>query len=151
MYWRKCGWTMMAGFHGIDMSPQSIAPFCPWIGTALAMRCLWAALRAQLEATPPGEAGPDYQGCVGLLRGVQEKYPELRAQDSFLNLQRNLTDTEQRIALARSYFNDIATYYNTRLERVPDRFLRGLAGIKPRTLMAAADFERASVSVDLAS
>jgi hypothetical protein len=109
-----------------------------------------AALRTQMEATPPGAAGPDYRACAGLLRTVQEKYPQLRAQDSFLNLQRNLTDTEQRIALARGYFNDIATYYNTRLQRIPDRFVRGLARLRPQTLMAANDFERATLTVDLA-
>jgi len=108
-------------------------------------------LRTQMEATPPGVAGPDYHACTRLLMAVWEKYPQLRARDSFLSLQKNLADTEQRIALARGYFNDIATYYNTRLERVPDRFLRGLAGLKPRALMMADDFERAVVPVNLAS
>ncbi len=109
-----------------------------------------AALRTQMEATPPGVTGPDYRACAKLLLAVQEKYPQLRAQDAFLSLHRNLTETEQRIALARGYFNDIATYYNTRLERVPDRFVRGLAALEPRVLMAANDFERAEVSVNLA-
>lgn len=109
-----------------------------------------AALRTQMEATPPGVAGPDYQACAKLLLAVQEKYPQLRAQDSFLRLQKNLVDTEQRIALARGYFNDIATCYNTRLQRIPERFLRGLARLRPQTLMAANDFERAAVTVTLA-
>jgi len=110
-----------------------------------------AVLRAQTEATPPGVPGPDYRACARVLLAVQEKYPQLKAQYSFLSLQRNLADTEQRIALARGYFNDIATYYNTRLERIPDRFVRGFAALKPRTLMSANDFERAPVPVDLAS
>ncbi len=57
-------------------------------------------------------------------------------------MQKNLIDTEQRIALARGYFNDIATQYNTRLEIVPERYVAGLAAMKPQTLMAANDFER---------
>jgi len=109
-----------------------------------------AALRAQLEATPPGVAGPNFHACTRLLRAVEEKYPQLRAQDSFLGLQRHLTDTEQRIALARGYFNDIATYYNTRLERIPDRFVRPLARLCPQPLLAANDFERASLPIALA-
>jgi hypothetical protein len=109
-----------------------------------------AALRTQMEATPPGVAGPDYRACSRLIATLQERYPKLKAQDSFLSLQRNLADTEQRIALARGYFNDIATCYNTRLERVPDRFLRGLAALKPQALMAANDFARAPLLVDLA-
>jgi hypothetical protein len=110
-----------------------------------------AALRTQMEATPPGVAGPDYRACTRFVATLLERYPKLKAQDSFLNLQKNLADTEQRIALARGYFNDIVTYYNTRLERVPDRFIRGLARLKPQTLMAANDFERAPVPVDLIS
>ena len=64
-------------------------------------------------------------------------------------LQKNLVDTEQRIALARGYFNDIATHYNTRLEIIPERFVARLAGMKPQALMAANDFERAAVKVTL--
>lgn len=107
-----------------------------------------ASLRGQLSATPPGEPGPDPQAVLPAVRAIAERYPELKAQESFLKLQEGLTETEQRIALARAYFNEIATFYNTRLEVVPDRFLAAMGTFKPRTLMAAADFERAPVTVD---
>jgi len=110
-----------------------------------------AGLRSQLEATPPGVEGPDYRACGTALLAIQERYPELKAQESFANLQKNLIDTEQRIALARGYFNEIATFYNTRLEVVPDRFIAALGGLKPQPLMAANDFERAPVEVNLAA
>ena len=106
-----------------------------------------ATLRAQMTATPPGVAGPDYQSCARTAVILSERYPELTAQESFLSLQRSLVDTEQRIALARGYFNEIATYYNTRLEVVPDRFMAALAGMRVEPLMAANDFERAPVAV----
>jgi hypothetical protein len=70
--------------------------------------------------------------------------------DLFLKLQRELTGTGERIAMARDYYNDIATFYNTRLEIVPDRFVAAIAGCKPRQLMGASDFERAPVKVTLA-
>jgi hypothetical protein len=107
-------------------------------------------LRNQAEATPPGSAGPDFKGMTPLLRAVVERYPELKASESFLKLQQALTDTEQRIALARDYFNDIATFYNTRLTIIPDRFVGTIARLHPSTLMGAADFERAPVQVKLA-
>ena len=66
-----------------------------------------------------------------------------------LALQKNLIDTEQRIALARGYFNDIATHYNTRLEIVPEKFVAWLGAMQPQTLMAANEFERAALPVDL--
>lgn len=109
-----------------------------------------ATLRAQMTATPPGEAGADYSGITPLLIAIEERYPELKSDESFLNLQRNLIDTEQRIALARGYFNEIASFYNVRLEVVPDRFLAAIAGMKPQELLLAESFERQPVSVTFA-
>jgi hypothetical protein len=115
------------------------------------VQTLIAELRAQAEATPPGERGGDFRGVSPLLKAVAEHYPELKASQSFLYLQQQLSETEQRIALARDYYNDIATFYNTRLEVIPDRFVALIAGLHPRTLMGAADFERAPVQVKLAA
>ena len=109
-----------------------------------------AALRAQRTATPPGEAGPDYHAVSGHLIALAESYPALKADTAFLKLQRELIDTEQRIALARGYYNEIATHYNTKLEVVPDRFVAALGRFEPRPLLSAGDFERAAVKVDLA-
>jgi len=109
-----------------------------------------AALRNQLAATPPGVSGPDFSGCVPALRAVVEAYPNLKSDTAFLALQRQLAETEQRIALARAYFNDIATFFNTRLEIVPDRWLAVLGRMRPQALLAATDFERAPVPIKLA-
>lgn len=107
-----------------------------------------AAARAQALATPPGIDGPDYQGLARSLRAVGERYPELNAAPAFRRLHDELVQTEQRIALARSYYNDIATHFATRLEQVPDRWVAALGRMQPRPLLGAADFERAAVSVD---
>jgi hypothetical protein len=107
-----------------------------------------AALRNQLVATPPGVAGPDHGAVSNTVIGIAERYPELKANESFLAFQKTLSDTEQRIALARSYFNEIATHYNTRLEIVPERYVAQLGAMKPQLLMVANEFERAPVTVD---
>lgn len=106
-------------------------------------------LRSQIDATPLGKEGADYKGISTMLSAVVEKYPDLKASESFLKLHEALIDTEQRIALARDYFNNTATYYNTRLSIVPDRYAASIAGLKPFVLMGAADFERAPVEVKL--
>lgn len=82
--------------------------------------------------------------------GLAERYPTLKTDGAFQNLQKQLIETEQRIALARAYFNDIATAYNTKIEIFPDSLLAALTGFKPQTLLTAQDFERASVEVKLA-
>jgi hypothetical protein len=109
-----------------------------------------AKLRQQQTATAPGVAGPDYAGFVPMLRATVESYPDLKASELFLKLQGELSETEQRIALARDYFNQIVTFYNIRLEIVPDTFMAKTMGLKAATLMGAADFERAPVTVVLA-
>lgn len=108
-----------------------------------------AELRTQLGATAPGEPGPDYQGINMSLRALVESYPELKADTGFQALQRNLANTEERIALARGYFNEIATQFNTRLQTVPEQFVARIANMKPRPLLAAQAFERVPVAVDL--
>jgi hypothetical protein len=108
-----------------------------------------AALRSEAMATPPGVSGPDFNAVSKTVIAIAERYPDLKANENFLALQKSLSDTEQRIALARSYFNDIATHYNTQLEVVPECYVAMLGGMKPQTLMAANDFERAPVKIDM--
>ncbi len=108
-----------------------------------------AALRAQAQATPAWQPGPDVAGVAPSVQAVIERYPELKSDAAFLGLQRELSDTETRVALARDYFNAIATHHNTRLEIIPDRWLAPLAGLKARPLLGAETFERAAVAVKL--
>ena len=107
-------------------------------------------MRTQIEATPPGVSGPDFKGLTSVLNVLVERYPELKANQNFLKLQQSLVDSEQRIALARDYYNQIVTFYNTRLEIIPQRYVAAMAQLKPGTLMGAADFERAAVEVNFA-
>jgi hypothetical protein len=133
-----------------DLIPNLEAAVKGYAAHEKEVQTLVTELRAQAEATPPGVKGPDYKGVMPSLRIIAERYPELKASESFLSLQKSLTDTEERIALARDYFNNIATAYNTRLAVIPDRFVGVISGLKPRALMSAADFERAPVVVKLA-
>ncbi len=107
-------------------------------------------LRSQAGATAPGEEGANPHALKRHVIALAESYPEIKSDSSFMKLQENLIETEERIALARSYFNEITTFYNTRLEVVPDRFLAAMAGMKHRPLMEADEFERAEVKVSFA-
>jgi len=109
-----------------------------------------AALRTQLAATPPGQPGPDPAGCAPALRAVVERYPVLRSDAAFMRLHAELVATEQRIALARDYFNASATFYNTRLQTFPDALVAWFGRLRPQALLSATAFERAMVTVQLA-
>jgi hypothetical protein len=107
-------------------------------------------LRRQQNVTMDAPSG-DIKGLAASLSIVVEKYPDLKASQSFLALQKALSETEQRLALARDYYNSVATFYRTRLEIFPDGVLGRMLGFKPLALLEAATFERAPVEVNLSS
>jgi len=109
---------------------------------------LVATMRSQAEI---GVEKGDLRGYGPALLAVAERYPLLKANQSFLALQKSLSDTEQRIALARGYFNDIVTFYNTQLEVIPDRFVGRMARLFRQNLLQTTDMERVPVEVHLAS
>ena len=95
--------------------------------------------------------GTSIKGYSPALLALAERYPDLKASDPFLKLQQSFSETEQRIALARDYYNNIVTFYNTRLEIIPDRFLGMIARLSHKNLITAADLERAHVNVHMVS
>jgi LemA protein len=64
--------------------------------------------------------------AIGRLFAVSEDYPELRASENFQQLQSQLEDTEQKIAIARQVYNDAVLTYDTALETVPTNIIAGL-------------------------
>ena len=130
-----------------DLIPNVVAIVSGMAGHEHEVQAEVAALRAQITATPPGVSGPDFAGVAGQVRVVMEKYPQLTAQSAFTELHTQLVDTEQRIALARSYYNDIATQFATRLQIIPDCWVARLGAMQAERLLEAAGFERAPVAV----
>jgi hypothetical protein len=100
-------------------------------------------MRNQLAPRRPVSPGRIYHALRDTILALAESYPELKADETFAILGKSLSDTEDRIALARAYFNEIATHYYTRLEIVPERFVARLAKLKPQPLMLADGFQRA--------
>jgi LemA protein len=101
-------------------------------------------LRALGEAgESPARLGPiETQLSAGVHRlvALAESYPELRASDSFLNLQHNLTEVENQIQYARRYYNGAVNRLNTRIETFPDLLVARLLRFTPAEYF---DFEPA--------
>ncbi len=108
-----------------------------------------ARLRTQAELQDWDGPSGETHAVSQEVRAVAERYPDLQADAAFRQLNEELIATEQRIALARAYFNDVATAYNTRLEQFPDNLLGKLSGLVRQPLLHAEDFERARVDVQL--
>ena len=101
-----------------------------------------AALRSQMAPTPQGSAGENPEAVGQIVMALAEDYPELKADESFLGLQHQLAETEQRIALARGYFNEIVKFYNTRMEVQPDSLVATMFSFEKVDFLEASGFER---------
>lgn len=79
---------------------------------------------------------------------LSENYPDLKANQNMLNLQEELSSTENKISFARQYYNDIVTRYNTKIETFPSSIFANAGGFKPATLFQVDDpAERQNVKV----
>jgi len=78
-------------------------------------------------------------GALGRLLAVFEAYPDLKANQNILQVQEELTSTENKVAFARQGYNDAVMSYNTRRESVPDNIVAGLFAFKEATLLEATE------------
>ena len=70
--------------------------------------------------------------AIGRLFAVAEQYPQLRATENFQQLQAQLAETEQKIAVARQIYNDAVLTYDNALETVPTNVVAGIFNFEPR-------------------
>lgn len=77
--------------------------------------------------------------ALGKLLAVSERYPDLKANQNFLELQAQLEGTENRINVARTNFNNVAKEFNTAIRRFPKNILAGLFGFEKRAYFEAAE------------
>jgi LemA protein len=90
------------------------------------------------------------RGALGRLFAVAEAYPQLRASENFQQLSAELTDTEDKIAAARRYYNNVVQRYNTTQQTFPTALIAGAFGFTPREFFELEDEgERAAVKVEL--
>ena len=118
-----------------DLLPPLVACVQGFRAHEASVQTLVAALRSQA-------AGGHVAALAPMLVAVAERYPDLRGQQVFAGLSKQLVETEDRIALARAYHANIATFYNTRLQRVPDRYVADIVKMQPEPLFVAEGFER---------
>ena len=77
--------------------------------------------------------------ALGKLLAITENYPDLKANQNFLELQAQLEGTENRINVARKNFNDAAKTYNTTIRRFPKNILAGMFGFDKRAYFEATE------------
>jgi LemA protein len=109
------------------------------------------ARNAAVEAHGVAEQAQAENLVTGALRqlfALSESYPELKANEVFLNLQEELSATEGRIAYARQYYNDSVERYNTRIQSFPAVLVAGPLQFREREYFEADEGSRGPVRVD---
>lgn len=103
---------------------------------------------AQRAATAPGEpaamaglaqAEGVLGGALGRLLAVFEAYPDLKANQNVLQVQEELTSTENKVAFARQGFNDAVMVFNTKRETFPDNVIAGIFSFTEAMLLKATE------------
>jgi LemA protein len=111
--------------------------------------------RAQLDnagtAQQAAQANNMLTNALRSLFAVAEAYPDLKANQNFLELQRELTDTEEKIAYARQFYNRNVLSYNTKVQSVPTVFIAGMFGFATEEFFEVEDeADRRDINVSFA-
>ena len=84
---------------------------------------------------------------ISKLFALAEQYPELKANENFINLQEELTATEDKIQYARQFYNDEVMKYNNKIEMFPSNIIANMFGFKRCDFFEASQEEKANVKV----
>lgn len=88
--------------------------------------------------------------ALGRLFAVAEAYPELRAVEAYTRLQTELSDTEDKIAAARRYYNAVVQRFNTKQQTIPTSLIASALGFSPRQFYRLEDdAERDPIQVEM--
>ena len=116
---------------------------------------LEAVVQARNTAVQAQQSGPAAQaqaenvltGALRQLFALAEAYPDLKANQNFLNLQEELTSAEDRIAYARQFYNDAVMSYNARIQSIPSNIIAGMFNFSPREYFEVDEQSREAVRV----
>ena len=93
------------------------------------------------------EANNQITQALKSIFAVAENYPTLKANENFLKLQEELSDTENKIAYSRQFYNSNVLDYNTKIQTFPSSIIAGMFKFNPSEFFGATEEERKSVKV----
>ncbi len=105
------------------------------------------ALVAAKDLTKRVEADKNLESALGRLFAVAEGYPDLKANTNFLELQRELTSTEDKVAYSRQFYNDSILAYNDLCKSFPGVLFASIYNKKPKEYLQIESSEKVSVKV----
>ncbi|HRN70231.1 MAG TPA: LemA family protein [Candidatus Woesebacteria bacterium] len=106
-----------------------------------------SALMSAQSVQEKAEADNMLTGALKSLFAVAEAYPELKANTNFSDLQRQLEDTEDKIAYSRQFYNSNVLDYNAKIQMFPTNIVAGMFGFKSYDFFKAGDEDKKEVKV----
>ncbi len=93
------------------------------------------------------KADGELTNAISKLFALAEDYPELKANENFIELQNELAEIEQKIVYARGFYNDSVLKLNNKIEMFPSNIIASMFGFKKREYFEASGSERENVKV----
>lgn len=93
-------------------------------------------------------ANKEMTSALNKLFALAESYPDLKANENFLDLQAQLKDVEEKISYARQFYNDSVLSYNNKVEMVPSNIVAGLFHFEKEKFFEASEEDRKNVKVE---
>ena len=110
------------------------------------LRTAWAGAKTVDEKA---KLDNSLSNTLKTIMAVAEAYPDLKANQNFASLQKELTETEDKISYSRQFYNDTVTRYNTKLELFPSNIIAGMFHFTAESLFEVDSAEaRKNVKVD---
>lgn len=103
-----------------------------------------------MNAKTPGQIGDADIALRGALSGffaLAESYPDLKSNQNFIQLQNELSDTENKIQAARRFYNSVVSDFNTKIQTVPTNIFAGMFGFKEAEFFELEEGDTARVPV----
>ena len=93
------------------------------------------------------KASGEITNALNKLFALSESYPDLKANTNFISLQNDLKDTEDKISMARQFYNDTVLTYNNKVERVPSNIVANMGGFKKGEFFQIDESEKKAPTV----
>ena len=108
-----------------------------------------AKLRSSYNQTKSLDDATLLNNNINKILAIAENYPELKASEQFLNLQRNLIKMESQLQAARRIYNMDVTNYNTRIQSVPTNMVASLFGFEEANLFQIEEYKRENINIEM--
>src|SRR3989344_1081325 len=106
-----------------------------------------SAIMTSSNINEKAKASNQISQALKTIFAVSENYPKLRANENFIQLQEELTGTENKVSYSRQHYNDVVMKFNNKIQVFPNNVFANILNFKEKELFQAAESERKNIKV----